>query len=196
MDHKIPITDIDKIVYSNIIINKNNIKYNINELYKNIDLHILIKNVNIQILKFNDDYIITTTNIKMINLRNKFDELIQENNKKYPDIKFNNLDKRASYVKLNFLDNISKAYINSKKEEKTTILVKTYEDFVKTYNNYYKVRETLSADIIIKPYTTGYNNFVSFSIYDIEISPKFQCKNIIKKNISYQEQSKEMTIII
>ena len=46
MDHKIPITDIDKIVYSNIVINKNKIKYNINELYKDVDLHILIKNVN------------------------------------------------------------------------------------------------------------------------------------------------------
>ena len=71
------------------------------------------------------------------------------------------------------------------KKENITILVKTYEDFIKTYNDNYKIGETLSADIIIKPYTTGYNNFISFSIYDIDISPLYQSKNIIKKNISY-----------
>jgi len=199
-ERKIPIVDIDKINYSNIIINKNNFKYNLNELYTNIDLYILIKNINIKVNNYYNNYTITTNNIKMINIRNKLDELLQEHNKKFPEIKFNNLDKRAVYVKFNFLDKISKAYLHPYKSgiQKTsqTILVKSFEDFIKSYNDYYKIGANLSADIIFKVYTTGYNNFVSFGIYDIDISPMYYSKNIIKRNISYQSENNEISQII
>lgn len=196
MEHKIPIIDIDKLNYVNIIINKNSFKYNLNELYTNIDLYILIKNVNIKVCKYNDKYMITTTNIKMTNIRDKLDELLKEHNKQFPEIKFNNLDKRANYVKFNFLDKISKAYLQTYKSfNNITVLVKSYDDFIKTYNDYYKLGANLSADVIFKVYTTGYNNFVSFGIYDIDISPMYYHKNIIKRNISYQSDNNENELV-
>lgn len=185
MEKYIPIIDIDNIDYTKVIINNNNssnnnifnpIKYNFNDVYNNIDLKIIIKNCN---LILHNKKNILTNNLKVIDLYNKLNDLILKNT-------INNTN--INSIKLYFNKYISKAYLHpSKKSGKNSILVKSFEDFINIFSDYYAYSNNfnnkilVTGNIIFQPYY--YNNKCYFTIYDADISYENGEKNIINNKI-------------
>ena len=190
MDKYSPIIDIDQICPDNILINNSNsyniISYNMNNLYTNISLLILIRNCNIIVDKNNN---ILVNNTKLVNLRSMIDNAIKQYNLHNTDLI--NKSSEGIYVKLNFNKNISKAYLKpSKKSNKPTLLVKNKDDFIKTFSEYYPYSRdfnsniSVTADLIIQPYFLQNNNFCSLAIYDADIGYDKIKKHIINNNLS------------
>jgi len=179
MEKYTPIINIDNFDNNKVIIDNskfNLIKYNLNEVYHNINLRILIKDCNI--ILYQKKFILTN-NIKVINLYEIF--LSKTNNKN--NIKHKN-------IKLYFNKNISKAYLNpSKKSGKNKTLVKNYEDFINIFSEYYPYSNSfnnkllVTADIIIQPSYNKETNACNFIIYDADISYENYNKNIINNKL-------------
>ena len=206
MKKYMPIINLDEIDINKIILKSsqasdfslqqtktyNVIHYNFNELYNNIPFRILIKNCNVAI-DSNNNFL--TNNVKLLELRNILDEMIFKVNNKE-----NNLNKthNSIFVKLNFNKYLSKAYLHpSKKSGKQTVLIKSQDEFIKTFKEYYPNYYSKNvfnnnikvyADIIIQPYFLENNNFCSIAIYDADIGYDKIKKNIINniiKQITY-----------
>jgi hypothetical protein len=191
MEKYIPLISIDELDSNKIILSNdktyNIVHYNFNDLYCNIPLNILIKNCCLALDSYNN---LLSNNSKLFEFRNILDTKIKTFNDKD-----NNINKisNGAYVKLNFNKNISKAYLHpSKKSGKQTILVKSEEDFIKIFKEYYpryysknifddKIQ--IYADIIIQPYFLANNNFCSLAVYDADIGYEKIKKNIINNNI-------------
>ena len=187
---EIPIIDIEHFNADKLVINNNKpyntLQYDLNDLYKNIKLLVLVKNCNIIV---DDKNNILSNNTKLIELRNIIDAAIKKYNINNNNV--NNKKHDGIYAKLNFNKSISKAYLKpSKKSNKSSVLVKNKEDFLKTFSEYYPYSKTfnsnisVTADLIIQPYFLENNNFCSLAIYDADIGYDKIKKHIINNNLS------------
>ena len=128
-----PIINIEHFNADKLVINNikpyNVLCYNLNDLYNNVKLLVLVRNCNIIV---DDKNNILSNNTKLTELRNNLDNVIKKyniNNDNDND-KIINKNCESVYAKLNFNKSISKAYLKpSKKSNKSTVLVKNKEDF-------------------------------------------------------------------
>jgi len=188
MDKHIPIISIDEVVSDKIVIDKKNniyeeLKYNLNSIYNYIPLTIVIKQV-VVIFKNNN---IVTNNLKLVNLVNTINSKL---NQEFNTENYKNND----IIKLSFIKSISKAYLHpSKKSNKQNILVKSKEDLLTNFKDFYPYatnfnsKVLVTANLILRPYYISSKNISGLGIYDAEFSYQYNSKNILSENISYQK---------